>query len=484
MRLLNVDSFSFTEYFGTTTPPYAIASHRWIAGAEAMLEDIRQGKKTDSAGYRKVQGFVAYLKAHMPSVKWLWIDTCCIRQISDRELSEAINSMFRWYRNAEVCLAYLHDVPTADDGSKLEDSVWFRRGWTLQELLAPTLVIFLAQDWSLIGHKGGDRGRDGRVINIGNSLIGRIAKITNIPERILQDYEESKALSVQEKLKWMEGRTTLREEDSSHCLLGILNVSMNIRYGDGEEKTRERLLRKARTNMQDTCSDDIGSYRRKLPFVMSTSVKNRGFVISDVELVEMCNSSVNALDRLKLIDSVESDAESFDARLDSAKQRLTEWTYAGGLADTKFSAQRQSHLNDSGTRNRVVEALHFLQRICDSPNTREFPPISDESSIGKTLGLHAAGRPDGRRLKRTEQIDLLEQLIQVLYDLLGSGPLQGTPTQHHLDLEEQLIPAGLTFGTSGNHQIFWVAYTDRSSRFSCHWAVAYTAQTAHRGSQR
>jgi hypothetical protein len=184
---------------------------------------------------------------------------------------------------------------------------------------------------------------------------------------------------------------------------------------------------------------------------MSTSVKNRGFVISDVELVEMCNSSVNALDRLKLIDGVGNDAEDFDVRLDSAKQRLTEWTYAGGLADNELSTHRQSLLNNSGTRNRVVEALHYLQRICDSPNIRGFHPSSEESPSDGALGLHAAGRPDGRRLTRTEQIDLLEQLIQVLYDLLGSGPLQGTLTQHHL--EERLIPAGLTFGTSGNHQI-------------------------------
>jgi hypothetical protein len=71
MRLLNVDTFSFTEYFGTTPPPYAIASHRWTAGAEAMWEDVHERKRTDTSGYRKVQGFVAYIRTYLPLVKWL-----------------------------------------------------------------------------------------------------------------------------------------------------------------------------------------------------------------------------------------------------------------------------------------------------------------------------------------------------------------------------------------------------------------------------
>ncbi|KAF1820035.1 HET-domain-containing protein [Dissoconium aciculare CBS 342.82] len=153
MRLLNVDTFSFTEYFGTTPPPYAIASHRWTAGVEAMWEDVHETKKTDTAGYRKVQGFVAYLRAELPLVKWLWVDTCCIKQHSDRELSAAINSMFQWYRNAEVCLAYLEDVAVAHDTTIFEQSTWFRRGWTLQELLAPSIVVFLSRDWKADGRE-------------------------------------------------------------------------------------------------------------------------------------------------------------------------------------------------------------------------------------------------------------------------------------------------------------------------------------------
>jgi hypothetical protein len=245
MRLLNVDTFGFTEYFGTTPPPYAIASHRWTAGAEAMWEDVHEVKKTDTVGYRKVQGFVAYLKAHLPLIKWLWIDTCCIKQHADRELSTAINSMFQWYRDAEVCLAYLEDVPSVSDRAAFEQSVWFRRGWTLQELVAPSVVIFLSRDWGIIGHKGhSSRGRSGMSMQTGAALEDVVSAVTAIPREVLHDYRESESLTTEEKMRWADGRETMWGEDLSYCLLGIMGVSMNIRYGDGANKTRERLLRK------------------------------------------------------------------------------------------------------------------------------------------------------------------------------------------------------------------------------------------------
>nr|POE72713.1 vegetative incompatibility protein het-e-1 [Quercus suber] len=265
MRLLNVDTFTFTDFFAVQPPPYAIVSHRWLSGTEAMWEDVQERKNVDKAGYQKVQGFVKYMKSQIPLVKWLWIDTCCIKQHADRELSEAINSMFRWYRNAEVCLAYLGDVPSADDVPTFERSVWFKRGWTLQELLAPSVVIFLSKDWKVIGHKGrSGYGRNGTAVETGPSLEGRIAKITKIPEAILRNYEESISLSSEEKMAWIAGRDTLRGEDLSYCLLGILDVSMNIRYGDGQERTRARLMAKVskRRKLNATTTED--QYR--IPF--------------------------------------------------------------------------------------------------------------------------------------------------------------------------------------------------------------------------
>jgi hypothetical protein len=245
MRLLNVDTLQFTDYFGTTPPPYAIASHRWTEGTEATWEDVQDGKNPDKPGHHKIQGFVRYIQRHLPLIKWLWIDTCCIKKSSDAELSEAINSMFRWYRDAEICLAYLEDVPTTSDMNVFKQSVWFRRGWTLQELLAPSTVIFLPRDWELIGHKGRSGcGRNGVSMQTGPSLEGHISSVTAIPPTVVHDYRKGESLPAQEKIQWVTGRETKRGEDLSYCLLGLTGVSMNIRYGDGKEETRERLLRK------------------------------------------------------------------------------------------------------------------------------------------------------------------------------------------------------------------------------------------------
>ena len=84
-------------------------------------------------------------------------DTSCIDKKSSAELSEAINSMFRWYQTATKCYVYLSDVSTGKQEASKEaselpwelafrDSKWFTRGWTLQELLASTSVEFFSKE--------------------------------------------------------------------------------------------------------------------------------------------------------------------------------------------------------------------------------------------------------------------------------------------------------------------------------------------------
>jgi hypothetical protein len=149
-----------------------------------------------------------------------WIDTCCINKTSSAELSEAINSMFGWYERAEVCYAYLSDAFTdpADlflNDLRFEKSQWFRRGWTLQELLAPYYVDFFDKGWNWIGSKA--------------SLDELIKATTGISD--LLNY---KAASVAQKMSWASKRETTRIEDQAYCLLGLFGVYMAPLYGEGE----------------------------------------------------------------------------------------------------------------------------------------------------------------------------------------------------------------------------------------------------------
>lgn len=247
MRLLNVKSLKFAEFRNHNRPKYVIASHRWIEGCEVTLRDVRDRMNKDRSGYRKIMDFANYIKEHVPEVEWLWIDTCCIDKTNAAELSESLNLMFDWNRDAVLCIAYLADVEVAEDRSAFARSEWFKRGWTLQELLASRLLVFVTESWQVIGNKGASTYMDCRTPT-GPGLEEDIAAITRIPERVLHDFGTSYELSVDERMKWMEGRHTTRGEDMSYALYGIFGVHLGANYGEGYTRARQRLLAGIREN--------------------------------------------------------------------------------------------------------------------------------------------------------------------------------------------------------------------------------------------
>jgi hypothetical protein len=145
MRLLNTSTLTL-KYFPSVIPKYAILSHRWEE-EEVLYDDIRDGvtdKVRALKGYNKVRPSCEV--ARQEGYDYIWIDTCCIDKASSAELSESINSMFTWYRNAAVCYAYLSDIRPQvfqwESPTPFTSSLWFTRGWTLQELIAPSTIIF------------------------------------------------------------------------------------------------------------------------------------------------------------------------------------------------------------------------------------------------------------------------------------------------------------------------------------------------------
>ncbi|KAJ4111468.1 hypothetical protein NW768_011822 [Fusarium equiseti] len=150
MRLLNVDTLELEWFPGAKKPGYAILSHTWAA-EEILLQDVPSLRTGQGAGFTKTRA--ACEEARRRGFHYVWVDTCCIDKTSSAELSEAINSMFKWYGNSDICFAYLDDVPagSGDIRKSMSMSRWFTRGWTLQELLAPNELIFFASDWSVIG---------------------------------------------------------------------------------------------------------------------------------------------------------------------------------------------------------------------------------------------------------------------------------------------------------------------------------------------
>ncbi len=154
MRLLNTATSKLAEFSGSEIPKYAILSHRWGA-EEVTFQDIQNSNNLQGyiqtmanfEGWFKINGSCA--QAIVDRYQWIWVDSCCIDKTSSAELSEAINSMFNWYRNSEVCYAYLSDVVSIQEEEALGfgTSKWFTRGWTLQELLAPKKLVFFVCTW-------------------------------------------------------------------------------------------------------------------------------------------------------------------------------------------------------------------------------------------------------------------------------------------------------------------------------------------------
>jgi len=249
MRLLehkDNSDFSLIEFVGHTTPQYAILSHTWGAeGEEVTFKDLVEGTGKSKAGCAKIH-FCAK-QAAKDGLRYFWVDTCCIDKSSSMELSEAINSMFRWYHNAAKCYVYLSDVSI--DGSvesnlssqqrwkpAFKKSRWFTRGWTLQELIAPTSIDFFSMEGERLSDK--------------ISLAQEIHEITGISVQALQGNPLSR-FSVKERMSWAARRETKREEDAAYSLLGIFDIHMPLIYGEGRKKALIRLQKEIKESSKD-----------------------------------------------------------------------------------------------------------------------------------------------------------------------------------------------------------------------------------------
>ena len=144
--------------------------------------------------------------------------------------------MYLWYQSSAVCYAYLADVPDSGDsgpgssgaagfsGTCFRRSKWFTRGWTLQELIAPKVVVFLSAGWRIFGSK--------------SSLDAIVQEITGIDRAILTHQLSLDQVSVAKRMSWAAKRQTTRVEDMAYSLLGIFDINMPTLYGEGRRAFR------------------------------------------------------------------------------------------------------------------------------------------------------------------------------------------------------------------------------------------------------
>lgn len=220
MYLINAETLQLEYYpYQIQRPVYIILSHTWDDD-EVTYQDMQLKTRETKGGWHKIAQTCRL--ARDSGCTHAWVDTCCINKESSAELSEAINSMFRWYREAKLCLVYLHDLsPLPDPEKRLAACKWWTRGWTLQELLAPSELWFLNQDWTYIGPR--------------RSLVSVVAQISRVPDLVLTGERNLPGIPVAQRMSWAAGRDTSRPEDKAYCLLGIFDVNMPLLYGEGEK---------------------------------------------------------------------------------------------------------------------------------------------------------------------------------------------------------------------------------------------------------
>lgn len=244
MRLINTETFEIMECFNDI-PPYAILSHTWGEGEVTFGNWKMRDEAKTIKGYRKIE--LACRQAAGDGFGYVWVDTNCIDKTSSSELSEAINSMFAWYRDAEVCYVFLEDVIVPEEirfqppsailtnpevKSAFAASKWFRRGWTLQELLAPSEVVFFSYEWIKIATKEKEK------------LL--ISNITGIDSDYIRQPKQIHNASIARRMSWMANRKTTRVEDIAYCLLGIFGIQMALLYGEGHKaflRLQEEIIR-------------------------------------------------------------------------------------------------------------------------------------------------------------------------------------------------------------------------------------------------
>ncbi|KAG6356810.1 hypothetical protein INS49_014684 [Diaporthe citri] len=230
MWLVDTELLQLRQVTDEKQLPFAILSHTWQAGEEVTFQEMQDlDAVSHKSGFHKIKSVCRIAQRYW---KYAWIDTCCIDKTSSAELSEAINSMFRYYRAAEVCYVFLSDFSTlpsripererlARVAENLKNCKWFTRGWTLQELIAPRRLEFFDDHWNFLGEKA--------------DLEGPLSEITNIDESVLKDSSRLYAIPVARRMSWASGRQTAREEDVAYCLLGIFDITMPLLYGEGSK---------------------------------------------------------------------------------------------------------------------------------------------------------------------------------------------------------------------------------------------------------
>ena len=266
MRLIDCCSepLQMIDFLGRPPHAFAILSHTWDSEEVTFQAFHHLAARTVAKGWTKIEQ--TCLEVQRCGFNYVWIDSCCIDKTNNAELTESINSMFQWYSDAALCLVYLsdfdHSASPSEWNAMLRGARWFKRGWTLQEIVASRTVHFYDHAWRCFGTQ--------------ETLRDELASITGIDAGFLSPPQQPGALDIRDlldalpvgrRMAWAAGRQTTKLEDMAYCLIGLFDVSMPMLYGEGSEKAFFRLQEEIIHNSNDlslfawTAANGSNTYR-------------------------------------------------------------------------------------------------------------------------------------------------------------------------------------------------------------------------------
>ncbi|KAG1775976.1 hypothetical protein EV702DRAFT_1269226 [Suillus placidus] len=265
---------------------WVMLSHRWER-VEPLLHDIQDRVIYDLSAVGTVVKLQKFCKvARDAGHHWAWSDTCCIDQNNNVELQQSVNSMFVWYHYSALTIIYLSDVPPSSESGALANSIWNMRGWTVQEFLAPKIVLFYQADWTLYLDNRSHNHKESV------SIMRELEHSTGINARALVNFRPG-TRDARKKLRWASNRDTTREEDIAYSLFGIFDVNLPVIYGEKRQKALGRLLQEIIAHSGDiTALDWVGqssSFNSCLPADIS-SYKAPSCTLPSLSEGEMQNS--------------------------------------------------------------------------------------------------------------------------------------------------------------------------------------------------
>ncbi|KAI9571054.1 hypothetical protein HD554DRAFT_2077873 [Boletus coccyginus] len=183
-------------------------------------------------GHYNVAKFCDIVRGH--DMEYAWVDSCCIDKSSDAELNRSICSMYRWYANSSICIAHLADLIVIGDLSR---DTWFKRGWTLMQLLASERLKFYNKMWCLLTDHLNDKQSPEIKAAVECATSISPLEFQRFDPKLLDTYQLSK------HMRWAANRSTLLAKDRAYSLMGVFDVTIDVTYGEGGSRAFSRLFK-------------------------------------------------------------------------------------------------------------------------------------------------------------------------------------------------------------------------------------------------